>query len=333
MIIEDQLDEMTKENGISLWDINVIHYSAAITILEQQGKLKENRSFDQRNNKPGCQVQLEQKIEAIRKRLAFIDVILKCKQEGKFTKHQRTIEQKLKKWYRKITRENLESIRAELKHELRTCTSKLKKRRTVEQRDRINKQFSLNPKNVYRKFKMDENIEIKENPTRESIKSYWEGIWGTDKEYNTQAEWLSLLEKEYCKSTQQKTYKVTLEILLEILKRAANNKAPGRDLIVMYWIKNLTSCHHHLVNIMESLLTGQTQVPQWLSLSKTNLLPKNTDTHKPENYRPIALQNNLYKVYTSILNHFLADHCRENKIISIEQAAGKKARGDVLISY
>ena len=84
---------------------------------------------------------------------------------------------------------------------------------------------------------------------------------------------------------------------------------------------------------MESLLTGQTQVPQWLSLSKTNLLPKNTDTHKPENYRPIALRNNLYKVYTSILNHFLADHCRENNIISIEQAVGKKALGDVLISY
>ena len=51
IVVEDQLDEMTKENGISLWDINVIHYSAAITILEQQGKLKENRSFDQHNNK------------------------------------------------------------------------------------------------------------------------------------------------------------------------------------------------------------------------------------------------------------------------------------------
>ena len=62
MIVEDQLDEMTKENGISLWDINVIHYSAAITILEQQGKLKENRSFDQSNNKPRWQVQLEQKL-------------------------------------------------------------------------------------------------------------------------------------------------------------------------------------------------------------------------------------------------------------------------------
>ena len=75
---------------------------------------------------------------------------------------------------------------------------------------------------------------------------------------------------------------------------------------------------------MDSLLKGQMQVPQWLSLTKTNLLPKNANTHKPENYRPIALQNNLYKVYTSILNHFITDHCQENNIISIEQAGGQK---------
>ena len=62
MMIEDQLDEMNKENGISLCDINVIHYLAAITILEQQGKLKKNRNFDQRNNKARCQIQLEQKL-------------------------------------------------------------------------------------------------------------------------------------------------------------------------------------------------------------------------------------------------------------------------------
>ena len=72
---------------------------------------------------------------------------------------------------------------------------------------------------------------------------------------------------------------------------------------------------------MESLLKGQTQVPQWLSLTKTNLLPKNANIHKPENYRPIALQNNLKQ---SILNHFITDHCRENDIISIEQAVGQK---------
>ena len=75
---------------------------------------------------------------------------------------------------------------------------------------------------------------------------------------------------------------------------------------------------------MESLLVGQTQMPRWLSLTKTILLAKNSDTHRAQNFRPIALQNNFYKVYTSILNHFLEDHCRENNIVSIEQAAGKK---------
>ena len=38
---------------------------------------------------------------------------------------------------------------------------RLKKRKTVEQRNCINREFALNPKTVYRKFKSDENIEIK----------------------------------------------------------------------------------------------------------------------------------------------------------------------------
>ena len=48
--------------------------------------------------------------------------------------------------------------------------------------------------------------------------SFWKGIWGNNKEYNTHAEWLPLLEKEYCKNARQKEYSVTLELLTEILK-------------------------------------------------------------------------------------------------------------------
>ena len=160
IIIADQLDEMNQGSGISLWDINVIHYTAAVTVLEQEGKLKENKYFEKQNTKPQWKIQLEQKIEAIRRRIAYIDVILKCKNEETCTKHQRKIKERLKKWYRRTSRENLESICGELTHELTTYTSKLNKRRTVEQRDRMNKELSLNLKNVYCKFKTDENIEI-----------------------------------------------------------------------------------------------------------------------------------------------------------------------------
>ena len=155
---------MNGENGISLWDINVIHYTTAITVLQQAGKLKETKNISQHTRKPGWQIQLKQIIEAIRRRIAYIDVILKCEKEGKYTKHQRIIEERLRRWCRKKTRENLKCIRKELKHDLKTHSLRLKKRKTVEQRNRINREFALNPKNVYQKFKSDESREINPPP-------------------------------------------------------------------------------------------------------------------------------------------------------------------------
>ena len=297
-----------------------------------RGKIEKNKYFEKQNSKPGWKIHIEQKIEVISKSIVYIDVILKCKNEETYTKHQLIIE-RLKKWYRRTSRENLESVRGELKHELTTYTSKLKKRRTVEQRDRINKEFSLNPKNVYRKFKTDENIEIKDTPSRDNVTSFWKGIWGNNKEYKTHAEWLPLLEKEYCKNAWQKEYSVTLELLTEILKRAANNRTPGRDQTVMYWIKKLTSCHPYMVNIMESLLKEQTQVPQWLSLTKTNLLPKNANTHEPENTDQLRSKT----IYTKSIPLFLTTllQTTAGKITSsaLSRLRAKKARGVVRTSY
>ena len=47
-------------------------------------------------------------------------------------------------------------------------------------------------------------------------------------------------------------------------------------------------------------------------------------TSQAQNYRPIALQNTMYKVYTAILADFIMDHCESNKIITEEQAAGNR---------
>ena len=55
------------------------------------------------------------------------------------------------------------------------------------------------------------------------------------------------------------------------------------------------------------------------------LLPKNQETAKPQNYRPIALQNAMYKVYTAIIADFIMEHCERNGIVTEEQAAGKRS--------
>ena len=55
-------------------------------------------------------------------------------------------------------------------------------------------------------------------------------------------------------------------------------------------------------------------LPDWLSLAKTTLTPKNENTDIAKNYRPI---------FTSCLNIFLQEHCTRNNTITPEQAGGK----------
>ena len=47
------------------------------------------------------------------------------------------------------------------------------------------------------------------------------------------------------------------------------------------------------------------------------------ETKNAQNYRPIALQNAIYKIYTGILEEFILDHCQRISIITEEQATGK----------
>ena len=53
---------------------------------------------------------------------------------------------------------------------------------------------------------------------------------------------------------------------------------------------------------------GNNEIPDWLTKAKTVLLPKNNDTRNPKNYRPIALQNIMLKLYTKCINYLLQQH-------------------------
>ena len=57
--------------------------------------------------------------------------------------------------------------------------------------------------------------------------------------------------------------------------------------------------------------------------AQTLLIAKNTETENPQNYRPIAIQNSTYKLYTSLITEFIMQHATQNEIITEEQAAGK----------
>ena len=320
-IVDEKLKDMYDKDGVSLWDLNVVYYTSAVTTLETNGKLREIRSMERRNSKPGWQIQLEQHIDSLRRRLSFTDVILKCKEQQRYTTHQRNIEHKLKKWYGKMTKENLKRVRILLKQDLTAECEKLRKRITVNERQRINRIFSTNAKSVYRKFRAEEKIQVSNPPDAENVRNFWNNIWGKETPCNMQADWIEKLEKEYCQHVTPRTYELTMKIFKLIISRMPNNKAPGADLIVMFWIKKLSASHQYLLIILKDLMKGTIDIPSWLGITRTMLTPKNKNTHQPENYRPIVLQNNMYKVYTSVLNYFLQDHCEANSIITHHQAA------------
>ena len=66
---------------------------------------------------------------------------------------------------------------------------------------------------------------------------------------------------------------------------------------------------YHLKVELKRLITCQIEMPDWLITTKIILIAKNNETKDAQNYRPIALQNAIYKIYTGILAEFIMDHC------------------------
>ena len=164
---------------------------------------------------------------------------------------------------------------------------------------------------------------VKDTPTSHGVQEFWGTLWGTSVEHNPDAPWITTLRDEYCMNVEQKQYEITDEILNKILSRMANDK-PGRDLVCGVWIKRIKSIHKPFKQQLTGMLLGEIEPPEWLLTSMTLLLPKNQETAKPQNYRPIALQNAMYKVYTAIIADFIMEHCERNGIVTEEHAAGKR---------
>ena len=88
-------------------------------------------------------------------------------------------------------------------------------------------------------------------------------------------------------------------------------------------VQKLDYYRENFVTLLQNTHDGEIDLPDWLSLAKTTLTPKNENTHIAKNYRPIACLNFMYKIYTSCLNIFLQEHCIRNNTITPEQADGK----------
>ena len=201
---------------------------------------------------------------------------------------------------------------------------KLRDKKIIAERQRINTLFNINTKSVFREFRKDKKIDVTEPPPKEAVKQFWNDIWSKEGQFNSEAKWVTELRKGYCQNVRPTVQRIKLEHFNKINNNLKDGNSPGRDLIVGYWIKKNISLRQPTFDIYQNINNNNYNLPEWLVKTRTTLLPKNGQTHDPKNYRPIACENLMMKVYTGCIASLLEEHCTENNIIYPEQAGAKK---------
>ena len=95
--------------------------------------------------------------------------MLKCKEKKQFTKRQTNIERQVRKRFGRTTKENLKESKMKLKQSLKCETEKIRQRKVIEERMKINHKFSTNSKSVYREFRKKDDFQVKTLPSKEDL--------------------------------------------------------------------------------------------------------------------------------------------------------------------
>ena len=271
-----------KCNGDVTLDIidNVI-YSAAIAIRTYLSDLSEKKNRRETPKRPKWLTNLDQKVTKLRKTIAHINVVLECKRSNNFTRHQLKVRENLHRKFGNTKSSNLHSKLNILKQELKATSSKIRYQEKKFERNRINRKFTYNPKNVYRDFKNDK-MEIETIPPKEDIEKYWKDIWTKTAPFNDNAAWIKTLQTEYCVNATQKDYVINSKTLKEVISKLQNNKSPGIDGIIGYWFKNLNFYINDLVKLLNSILNKEVDIPTCFTRAKTKLIAKSSNTHQAD---------------------------------------------------
>ena len=79
-----------------------------------------------------------------------------------------------------------------------------------------------------------------------------------------------------------------------------------------------------MAKALNGLILMPELLPQWVVTGRTTLLPKNGETHKAKNYRPITCLTTIWKTLTGILASKIEKHLGHSNIMATEQQGGTK---------
>ena len=125
-------------------------------------------------------------------------------------------------------------------------------------------------------------------PDSEERKSFWNGIWGVQKEHNRTEDSLEGLkgERDY---DQQEALEISEVMVKKHRKKIPNWKAPGWDGVKGFWIKRLDAMHGRIASQLNEILNGRARLPEWMTYGRTVLCQKDpANGIAVDNFRPIS---------------------------------------------
>ena len=237
--------------------------------------------------------------------------------------------EKIEKLYEKfsIRRKGIGTVLEELKQRVLAKKAKIDRYTERLQQFRQNRLFNYDQKRLY--YELNGNNRVaNEIPNAEESRMFWNEIWGESKEHNYNAEWLKTL-KDNRRYRNQEGLVITGENILKQSRKVPNWKAPGKDGVQGFWVKKLTSLHERIAHQLNEILSGNEQLPQWLTFGRTVLCQKDvTKGNAVDNYRPISCLPIMWKLFTGIMSDYLYDFLEKEKLLPEEQkGCRRKTRG------
>ena len=144
----------------------------------------------------------------------------------------------------------------ELKQRTLAKSAKVKKYEERNEQFRANRIFDRDQKKIYAELNGNA-IRSNDMPNADECTKFWADIWGDRKEHNGEAEWLKDLKRERERVNDerpQERVSISVEKIRKQCRKIPNWKAPGRDGVQGYWMKNLSSLHESVSSQMNRIL-------------------------------------------------------------------------------
>ena len=185
-----------------------------------------------------------------------------------------------------MKRKWLKTVIEELKQSMRANCTKVRRYQQRNEQFRQNRIFYFDQKKMYAEFNRNE-VRLSDVPNAKESRRLLGVIWSAGKGHNQEAEWLKYIKNELGNNKYlPEGVAISVEKVTKQCRKVSNWKAPGKDVVQGYLIKNLSNLHERIAVQTNKILMGDDSLPARMAHGRTVLCQKDPKIGNPvENYR------------------------------------------------